>query len=341
MERSKMQPLKITLRKLPLFSDVEDEAVRLLLDKAMSGFHRWHDVELKFNCTQAYLSLVPDFPATLQRLALMYVHIFPISLVPTKTLSMLQGLRSGKVIGDITIPRVRGVGDAPSLLKLLNLEDSVVSIRSLRYLEIHQGSAYELENTLGRLKLPSLSELSIVVDRSDDTSQTGIYPMLRRSSTSLKSLHLSSVGIKHDELHDVLLVSPMLETLRMDHCLHCPAEVVINTLAHSPGTGKLCPLLSKMAFTGWNITSTEVAQALTSMIESRWAISRSRDQAATVTLSVTIRNCYVENPEILSFINERLACCISEGLEFELSTFSRRRRRTLPHIIFSFLGTLT
>lgn len=339
MERSKMQPLKITLRKLPLFSDVEDEAVRLLLDKAMSGFHRWHDVELKFNCTQAYLALVPDFPATLQRLALMYVHIFPISLVPTKTLSMLQGLRSGKIIGDITIPRVRGVGDAPSLLKLLNLEDSVVSIRSLRYLDIHEGSAYELENTLGRLKLPSLSELSIVVDRSDDTSQTGIYPMLRRSSTSLKSLHLSGVGIKSDELHNVLLVSPMLETLRMDHCLHCPVEVIINTMVHSPGTGKLCPLLSKMSFTGWNITSAEVAHALTSMVESRWAISRSRDQAAT--LSVTIKNCYVENPEFLSFINERLACCISEGLEFELSTFSRRRRRTLPHIIFSFLSTLT
>lgn len=68
-----MQPLKITLRKLPLFSDVEDEAVRLLLDKAMSGFHRWQDVELKFNCTQAYLALVPDFPATLLCLALMYI----------------------------------------------------------------------------------------------------------------------------------------------------------------------------------------------------------------------------------------------------------------------------
>lgn len=109
IERSKAWPLKITVIQMPNFFPGEQEAGSLLLDKAMSLFHRWHDVELTIN-RRYYLALVPDFPAALERLALLNVEIYPISpisLVPASTLPRLQSSRGGRVIGDVTIPRVR------------------------------------------------------------------------------------------------------------------------------------------------------------------------------------------------------------------------------------------
>lgn len=161
IERS-TRPLKITVIQMPNFFPGEQEAVSLLLDKAMSLFHRWHDVELTIN-RRNYLALVPDFPAALEHLALLNVEIYPISLVPASTLPRLQSARGGRVIGDVTIPRVRvsRFAGPQSNLQLLSLEDRVVTVHSLRCLRINRELSSELESALRRISLPSLSELTI------------------------------------------------------------------------------------------------------------------------------------------------------------------------------------
>lgn len=146
---------------------------------------------------------------------LLNVEIYPISLVPAPTLPRLQSARGGKVIGDVTIPRVRvsRFAGPQSNLQLLGLEDRVVTVHSLRCLRINRELSSELESALRRISLPSLSELTISLDDGYDDSATGIYPLIQRSNASLKLLRLIYVGIEYDELYGVLRESPMLETL--------------------------------------------------------------------------------------------------------------------------------
>lgn len=318
IERSKTRPLKITVVQMPNFFPGEQEAVSLLLDKAMLLFHRWHDVELTIN-RRNYLALVPDFPATLERLALLNVEIYPISLVPAPTLPRLQSSRGGRVIGDVIIPRVRvsRFAGPQSNLQLLGLEDRVVTVHSLRCLTINREFSSELESALRRTVLPSLSELTISLDDGYDDSPTGIYPLIQRSNASLKLLRLIHVGIEYDELYGVLRESPMLETLCMLDCTSYAAEDdVINILTiqnHLPEEVVLCPRLSKITFGGWHIENTRDADRLVDMVESRWNITRFRNQPAI--LSIDLTNCLRVEPS--SSRRDVLARCISEGLEYK------------------------
>lgn len=88
--RLKAHPLKFTVVQLRILFSEDQEAVRLLICRAMANLHGWQNVEITINCRN-YIA-VPDFPATLKCPAQMNVDIFPLALVPA-TLQSLRGVK--------------------------------------------------------------------------------------------------------------------------------------------------------------------------------------------------------------------------------------------------------
>lgn len=158
IERSKTQPLKITVIQPPDLSREEKDAVRSLMDKTMANFYRWHDIRMEIHDGD-YPALVLDFPATLKRLSLMNVDLFPTSLVPATTLWKLQRSEGAKVIGKVTLPCLPA-SRFKDRYQLLGLKDSAVTIDSLRSLELNRESSSELERALRRIILPWTSLLA-------------------------------------------------------------------------------------------------------------------------------------------------------------------------------------
>lgn len=310
----KLRPLKITVIQLPDLSADERDTFRLLLNKAVEHFDRWHDVEIRINCPN-YIALVPDFPTTLQRLSLLNVDIFPISLVPDTILSRLK--RRVTMVGNIMVTYVIGSPfERPrSNVDLLELEDRTVTIQSLRTLELNRKWNIDLESTLRRIVLPSLAELSISIgDRYNDLP-TGIDAVLQRSNAQLTFLHLNNVGIDFDELYDVLRASPTLQTLCMTNCTGADVIGILIIPSQVPEKDILCPVLSKMSFSGWHIENTDDADRFVDMVELRWKFVRSRNRLAI--LSVDLVDCLNEGVEFSSSRSKALARCISEGLKYK------------------------
>lgn len=314
----KLRPLKITVIQLPDLSADERDTFRLLLNKAVKHFDRWHDVEIRINCPN-YIALVPDLPTTLQRLSLLNVDIFPISLVPDTILSRLK--RRVTMVGNILVTYVIGSPfERPrSNVDLLELEDRTVTIQSLRTLELNRKWNIDLESTLRRIVLPSLAELSISIgDRYDDLP-TGIDAVLQRSNAQLTFLHLNNVGIDFDELYDVLRASPTLQTLCMRNCTGADVIGILISPSQVPEKDILCPVLSKMSFSGWHIENTDDADRFVDMVELRWKFVRSRNRLAI--LSVDLVDCLNEGVEFSSSRSKALARCISEGLKYKSTSF--------------------
>lgn len=314
----KLRPLKITVIQLPDLSADERDTFRLLLNKAVKHFDRWHDVEIRINCPN-YIALVPDFPTNLQRLSLLNVDIFPISLVPDTILSRLK--RRVTMVGNIMVTYVIGSPfERPrSNVDLLELEDRTVTIQSLRTLELNRKWNIDLESTLRRIVLPSLAELSISIgDRYDDLP-TGIDAVLQRSNAQLTFLHLNNVGIDLDELYDVLRASPTLQTLCMTNCTGADVIGILIIPSQVPEKDILCPVLSKMSFSGWHIENTDDADRFVDMVELRWKFVRSRNRLAI--LSVDLVDCLNEGVEFSSSRSKALTRCISEGLKYKSTSF--------------------
>lgn len=314
----KLRPLKITVIQLPDLSADERDTFRLLLNKAVEHFDRWHDVEIRINCPN-YIALVPDFPTTLQRLSLLNMDIFPISLVPDTILSRLK--RRVTMVGNIMVTYVIGSPfERPrSNVDLLELEDRTATIQSLRTLELNRKWNTDLESTLRRIVLPSLAELSISIgDRYDDLP-TGIDAVLQRSNAQLTFLHLNNVGIDFDELYDVLRASPTLQTLCMTNCTGADVIGILIIPSQVPEKDKLCPVLSEMSFSGWHIENTDDADRFVDMVELRWKFVRSRNRLAI--LSVDLVDCLNEGVEFSSSRSKALARCISEGLKYKSTSF--------------------
>lgn len=314
----KLRPLKITVIQLPDLSADERDTFRLLLNKAVEHFDRWHDVEIRINCPN-YIALVPDFPTTLQRLSLLNMDIFPISLVPDTILSRLK--RRVTMVGNIMVTYVIGSPfERPrSNVDLLELEDTTVTIQSLRTLELNRKWNIDLESTLRRIVLPSLAELSISIgDRYDDLP-TGIDVVLQRSNARLTFLHLNNVGIDFDELYDVLRASPTLQTLCMTNCTGADVIGILIIPSQVPEKDILCPVLSKMSFSGWHIENTDDADRFVDMVELRWKFVRSRNRLAI--LSVDLVDCLNEGVEFSSSRSKALTRCISEGLKYKSTSF--------------------
>lgn len=314
----KLRPLKITVIQLPDLSADERDTFRLLLNKAVKHFDRWHDVEIRINCPN-YIALVPDFPTTLQRLSLLNVDIFPISLVPDTILSRLK--RRVTMVGNIMVTYVIGSPfERPrSNVDLLELEDKTVTIQSLRTLELNRKLNTDLESTLRRIVLPSLAKLSISIrDRYDDLP-TGIDAVLQRSNAQLTFLHLNNVGIDFDELYDVLRASPTLQTLCMTNCTGADVIGILIIPSQVPEKDILCPVLSKMSFSGWHIENTDDADRFVDMVELRWKFVRSRNRLAI--LSVDLVDCLNEGVEFSSSRSKALTRCISEGLKYKSTSF--------------------
>lgn len=310
----KLRPLKITVIQLPDLSADERDTFRLLLNKAVKHFDRWHDVEIRINCPN-YIALVPDFPTTLQRLSLLNVDIFPISLVPDTILSRLK--RRVTMVGNIMVTYVIGSPfERPrSNVDLLELEDKTATIQSLRTLELNRKWNTDLESTLRRIVLPSLAKLSISIgDRYDDLP-TGIDAVLQRSNAQLTFLHLNNVGIDFDELYDVLRASPTLQTLCMTNCTGADVIGILIIPSQVPEKDILCPVLSKMSFSGWHIENTDDADRFVDMVELRWKFVRSRNRLAI--LSVDLVDCLNEGVEFSSSRSKALTRCISEGLKYK------------------------
>lgn len=314
----KLRPLKITVIQLPDLSADERDTFRLLLNKAVEHFDRWHDVEIRINCPN-YIALVPDFPTTLQRLSLLNMDIFPISLVPDTILSRLK--RRVTMVGNIMVTYVIGSPfERPrSNVDLLELEDRTATIQSLRTLELNRKWNTDLESTLRRIVLPSLAELSISIgDRYDDLP-TGIDAVLQRSNAQLTFLHLNNVGIEFDELYDVLRASPTLQTLCMTNCTGADVIGILIIPSQVPEKDILCPVLSEMSFSGWHIENTDDADRFVDMVELRWKFVRSRNRLAI--LSVDLVDCLNEGVEFSSSRSEALTRCISEGLKYKSTSF--------------------
>lgn len=314
----KLRPLKITVIQLPDLSADERDTFRLLLNKAVEHFDRWLDVEIRINCPN-YIALVPDFPTTLQRLSLLNVDIFPISLVPDTILSRLK--RRVTMVGNIMVTYVIGSPfERPrSNVDLLELEDRTVTIQSLRTLELNRKWNIDLESTLRRIVLPSLAELSISIgDRYDDLP-TGIDAVLQRSNAQLTFLLLNNVGIDFDELYDVLRASPTLQTLCMRNCTGADVIGILIIPSQVPEKDILCPVLSEMSFSGWHIENTDDADRFVDMVELRWKFVRSRNRLAI--LSVDLVDCLNEGVEFSSSRSKALTRCISEGLKYKSTSF--------------------
>lgn len=314
----KLRPLKITVIQLPDLSADERDTFRLLLNKAVEHFDRWHDVEIRINCPN-YIALVPHFPTTLQRLSLLNVDIFPISLVPDTILSRLT--RRVTMVGNIMVTYVIGSPfERPrSNVDLLELEDRTATIQSLRTLELNRKWNTDLESTLRRIVLPSLAKLSISIgDRYDDLP-TGIDAVLQRSNAQLTFLHLNNVGIEFDELYDVLRASPTLQTLCMTNCTGADVIGILIIPSQVPEKDILCPVLSEMSFSGWHIENTDDADRFVDMVELRWKFVRSRNRLAI--LSVDLVDCLNEGVEFSSSRSKALTRCISEGLKYKSTSF--------------------
>lgn len=306
LERSKTHPLEVAIHLL-FESREASMAVGLLLDRAMANFVRWHNVQLIFP-GRVYLAFVPEFSPTLERLLLMGVDIIPASLVPAMILSSFQ--EKGRVIGGTTFVNERVDS------QLLDLEDRVVTVQSLRCLDITRISRSDLESTLRRLILPSLSELRIALAKKNIPSarKTGLYSMLQRSNAQLKLLELCYVQIGHDELYDVLLASPLLETISMSGCAAGDLINILTIQSHACEEDILCLQLSKMTFDGRQFEGLGDAEKLVDMVESRWKFARSRNHPTV--LSVELFGC-PEGLKLSRSHSEALARCISEGLNYE------------------------
>lgn len=321
LERSKMRPLKITVRQRShTYDDEERKTMGLRLEKTVENLQRWHDVEIEVPIYD-FMALVAVFPSSLQRLTLMDAIIWPLSIVSAKMLSRLENIPGGKVVGETIIPCTNALYDAKPSISILDIpEDGAVFTSNIRYLSLREISVYAVQRTLVHFVMPMLLVIKIAgsILFDEDTPQIGIYSFIQRSGASLQSLDLTSLTIHFDELHNVLLSSPRLKYLRMEYCLDCRAQDIIDALTiqpQFPDMNILCPLLSTMIFQDWFIKTTKIADGLMGMVESRWNFGRSRDH--TATLYAAFLNLRGDGSSRVS--TEALARYVSEGLKVELT----------------------
>lgn len=138
--------------------------------------------------------------------------------------------------------------------------------------------------------------------------------MLQRSNAQLKLLELCYVQIGHDELYDVLLASPLLETISMPGCAAGDLINILTIQSHACKEDILCPQLSKMTFDGRQFEGLGDAEKLVDMVESRWKFARSRNHPTV--LSVELFGCPA-GLKLSRSHSKALARCISEGLNYE------------------------
>lgn len=329
LERSKICPLKITVRQRSYsYDDEERKTIGLLLEKTVENLHRWHDVEIEIEVSNdRFMALVPVFPSSLQRLTLMNAFIWPLSIFSTKMLSRLQNIPGGKVVGEAIIPCPKALHKSIPTLDIL--EGGAAFTSNLRYLVIREITVYAVQRSLVHFILPLLLVLRLEasIPIFEDMPQIGLYSFIQRSGASLQSLDLTRLSIHFDELHNVLLSSPRLQYLRMEYCLGCRAQDIIDALTiqpHLPDVNILCPRLSTMIFQDWTIKNIKIADELMGMVESRWNFARSRDH--TANLYAAFLDLRGDGSSRVS--TEALAHCVSEGLKFE-STYSVSSKRII------------
>ncbi|THH07402.1 hypothetical protein EW145_g3412 [Phellinidium pouzarii] len=135
-----------------------------------------------------------------------------------------------------------------------------------------------LQYILQRITLPRLEELKIGMGDEGDEEEdvdihqgtpTGITSFVKRSSTHLTKLHLSSVDIT--EIFHTLAVSPNLTSLELDNVcadgVYGERELVL-ALAIQHGRRVLCPMLETLVFSYCKLGSCVTEAAY--LVASRW-----------------------------------------------------------------------
>ncbi|KAK7040511.1 hypothetical protein R3P38DRAFT_2894851 [Favolaschia claudopus] len=146
-----------------------------------------------------------------------------------------------------------------------------VTLPFLETLDLHLPT-HKVASCFGRLALPKLRRLEMSLDADDrewSAATSAVFSQFQDRSPNIEYLAITLCEIYSDALNSILRHSPNLTDLRLDYCLYCLDDNLLEQIQrHEEDQAHLVPHLERLHFFAVGDCWSE--EGLLAMIKSRW-----------------------------------------------------------------------